>query len=568
MGVKLLGKIKIHEIAKEIGLASKNIIERAQELGMTVTSHLSSIDEEQAKQIKESFENKKEEKTVKSAKPKEQKENKKDATPVIIRREVIISEEETNHNEKQKKAEENRKGVGFVERNNNKDYNIVYRNKQAKPMTVNELFGIKPKEEKKVAPKPEPVKEVETVEIVEKVEEIKTVEDVKKEEMPMQKEETKQGIEEVSQPRVQRENSFTAGRDRNHYQERNNNNNNRNYRDNRNIDNRGNGYNNQYHDNRNTGYRNQNNDNRNNFNRNNGYRNNQNGDNRNNNYNGNNYNNNNNNNNYRNNDRYNQNGRDGRDNRGGFNRNRPLDDKGIDKNIKNIMTTEIVEKELQRDYSSKVMEKQKANSKFDDNKANKKNNKTRKSGRFEEIDGGKLKDLKQVDRLSNMFNEQDGGMLEYYDLTTARGKKNKKKMQKNDEERNKQKIFELKEITIPDNVTVKDLAAEMKKTTAEVIKKLFNYGIMATINNSIDFDTAYLVANEFGITATKKTEVKEEDILFDDTEDTAEELVARPPVVVVMGHVDHGKTSLLDAIRSTNVIEGEAGRNYSAYWCI
>src|SRR5699024_518617 len=127
------------------------------------------------------------------------------------------------------------------------------------------------------------------------------------------------------------------------------------------------------------------------------------------------------------------------------------------------------------------------------------------------------------------------------------------------EERNKQKIFELKEITIGETITVKDLAAEMKKTTAEVIKKLFGLGIMATINNTVDFDTAYLVASEFGITANKKEVVKEEDILFDETEDSPDELEPRPPVVVVMGHVDHGKTSLLDAIRSTNVIEGEAG---------
>ena len=200
----------------------------------------------------------------------------------------------------------------------------------------------------------------------------------------------------------------------------------------------------------------------------------------------------------------------------------------------------------------------KASRQYEDNKT-KKSSKSRRNNQFDEFDSGKLKDLKQVDSLSNMFTEQDGGMLEYYDLTTARGKRNKKKNQKSSDERNKQKIFELKEITIPENITVKDLAQELKKTSAEVIKKLVSLGIMATINNTIDFDTAYLVASEFGITANKKEEVKEEDILFDDTEDTPDELKPRPPVVVVMGHVDHGKTSLLDAIRSTNVIEGEAG---------
>ena len=220
------------------------------------------------------------------------------------------------------------------------------------------------------------------------------------------------------------------------------------------------------------------------------------------------------------------------------------------------MATDIVEKENVRDYA-KSISKQKNNSKYDENKTAKKQNRNRRdNGDFDE---DKLKSLKQEKSLSNMFNDQEGGMLDYYDLTTERGRKNKRKANKNDEERNKQKIFQLTEITIPESISVKDFAAEIKKTTAEVLKKLMGYGIMATLNNDIDFDTAFLIAQEFGITAKKKETVTEEDILFDDTEDSPENLVPRPPVVVVMGHVDHGKTSLLDAVRSTHVIEGEAG---------
>jgi len=219
------------------------------------------------------------------------------------------------------------------------------------------------------------------------------------------------------------------------------------------------------------------------------------------------------------------------------------------------MSADIGEKENVREYANKAIDKQKINNKYDESKTNKKS-KTKRNN-YDEISNHKLKDLKQERGLSNMFDE--GSMLDYYDLSTTRGKKNKKKSANNQEERTKQKIFQLTEITIPESITVKDLSAELKKTSSEIIKKLFGFGIMATINNEIDFDTAFLIAEEFGVTALKKDVVTDEDILFDDSEDKEEDLVSRPPVIVVMGHVDHGKTSLLDAVRSTNVIEGEAG---------
>ena len=115
------------------------------------------------------------------------------------------------------------------------------------------------------------------------------------------------------------------------------------------------------------------------------------------------------------------------------------------------------------------------------------------------------------------------------------------------------------EITIPEMITVGELASRMKKTSAEVIKKLMMTGVMATVNQEIDYDTAFLIADEFGIKVEKEVVVTIEEKLFDETEDSDEMLAPRAPVVCVMGHVDHGKTSLLDAIRHTNVTRGEAG---------
>ena len=135
----------------------------------------------------------------------------------------------------------------------------------------------------------------------------------------------------------------------------------------------------------------------------------------------------------------------------------------------------------------------------------------------------------------------------------------KKKKKKSSEESVQIETQQITEIKIPAFITVKEFAEGIGKKSSEIIMALMKLGVMATINQELDFDTACLVADSFGINAELLEEKTEEDILFEEDTDNPENLEPRPPVVVVMGHVDHGKTSLLDKIRSTNVIEGEAG---------
>ncbi len=177
----------------------------------------------------------------------------------------------------------------------------------------------------------------------------------------------------------------------------------------------------------------------------------------------------------------------------------------------------------------------------------------------------KYDDLASTKNTDNRRKASAGGNKQKF---TQRGQKQRQQFQKGKRETEFERLQRIQlekarnaqlKISIPDEITVGELANRLKKSASDVIKKFMMMGEMHAVNDTIDFDTAALIAEEFKAKVEREVHVSIEERLFEAEEDAAEDLVPRPPVVVVMGHVDHGKTSILDAIRKTNVTAGEAG---------
>ena len=126
-----------------------------------------------------------------------------------------------------------------------------------------------------------------------------------------------------------------------------------------------------------------------------------------------------------------------------------------------------------------------------------------------------------------------------------------------------EKKEEVKEITLPEKMTIRELAEKMKMQPSVIVKKLFLEGVMVTVNHEIDFEKAQEIALDYDIIAEQEEKVDVIEELLKEEEEDAATLVSRPPVVCVMGHVDHGKTSLLDAIRQTHVTAKEPAESHS-----
>ncbi len=525
-----MGKVKVYEIARKVGMSNKDFLMKLQEWGIEVKSHLNVIEDEDLKKIKEKLNEAKtkggsDSKQMSKNQQTKKNEKKKDE-PRIIRREIIqvredITEEkkETHSNfdydlkpRKTANPEQFRRSEAQIEKKNTPIPSIM---DLFKPKTA-------PKEEPEKVEKLEEPEKKTTVEVPAKVDEKpikeeiveeKTAEEKTAEEKPKADEVSKTEEIKEEKPKTEVKKLVTeAKNEKASFSQNNRNNNQQNNRNNQSKSPNNSQFNNRQGANSNRPQGNWQNKKSNNGN---------------NKFQG---------------------------NKPQFNRqNNRSQQGGMESQLKQAFKDSPVVENVTKEPGRQFRQKPQNN----DNQERRPTKGPKSNAHIGDFNKEHLKELRAGHSVNELLNNDDSVLMNYYDLDRRNKSGGKKKKEEPRHfEQPKQLPFS---ITVGESITVKELAEKLKKTSADVIKKLLTYGVMATVNHEIDYDTAAIMADEYGIKIEKEVVVKAEDILFDDAPDIQENLQPRPPIVVVMGHVDHGKTSLLDAIRESHVIDTEAG---------